>query len=71
MRKPYHLIPPNDFETSTVQQINSGREDIRRITVTFKNNIAPGEYTLEASRVFGMKDHEYKLVSNPIKVRIK
>jgi hypothetical protein len=70
-KKLYHLTSPDDFDSSRWQSIDPGRENIRQITVTFKNNIAPGEYTLEASRVFGMKDHEYKLVSNPIKVRIK
>jgi hypothetical protein len=55
---------------SAHRQLNPSEEDVESLSVTFGENIEPGDYTLKATRTFTLNEKEYTLESNSIKVTI-
>jgi hypothetical protein len=73
--KVLHLIarppPPLLTRSSTVMTMNPGEQCVWVLSVPFGNGIAPGGYTLQASRGFKTSDGGFKLESNPLKIQVK
>ena len=73
--KVLHLIarppPPLLTRSSTVMTMNPGEQCVWVLSVPFGNGIAPGGYTLQASRGFKTSDGSFKLESNPLKIQVK
>jgi len=55
---------------SALRQLNPGGEDTDSLSVTFPENIEPGDYMLKATRKFQMNGNDFTIESNPIKIRI-
>jgi hypothetical protein len=70
--KLYHLIPQNVIESAIPINVDPGKCEITTLTVSFGKNIQPGDYILEATRVFfNVKDEHFELKSNILKVQVK
>ena len=72
----YHLIRMPVTSLNTTVTVKPGEQDVRSILVALgpisaRGIIAPGDYTLQATRWFTVETNEFKLVSNSLKVRLK
>jgi hypothetical protein len=70
--KSYRIVTP--FLIRGMRQfatLKPGEERIANIPVTFREDIEPGNYTLNASRHFTLNNEEFSLVSNALKVQIQ
>jgi hypothetical protein len=67
----YNLTPPFILGSSTRITINTNIQFPETIPVTFGTNIVPGDYTLQATRFFGLGDGRFKVDSNLLNVHVK
>jgi hypothetical protein len=51
-------------------RIEPGRENIAPMSVTFREEIKPGDYTLKATRNFSSSGGDFTVESNSIKVKV-
>jgi len=70
--KLYDLTPTSDLNhLRKLVTINAGEQSASTIPVPFGKNLAPGDYTLKATRFIFTKKGTFTLESNPLKVRVK
>jgi len=67
-----YLLTPHFIEGSTGREtIYPAGRKAEAVPVTFGSEIQPGDYTLKASRDFGLGGGIFRLESNPVKVQIE